>query len=175
VGGGSPGLSLSPAASRPTSHRGLLIFPIRAGAATLLIERTTPAELADHIAARGVKIIDGIGSTELLHIFISAADDDIRPGSTGRPVPGYRAAILDAHGEPVPDGQPGRLAAKGPTGCKYLADYQQRNYVSDGWNFTEQLGTTRPVKHPAQRALRADTAVGVHATAVWLELPSHRT
>ncbi len=163
----------------------LVIFPIRAGAATLLIERATPAELADHIAARGVtvcstaptaframlaagkadklrglrrpvsagetlpgsvwhafydatgvKIIDGIGSTELLHIFISAADDQIRPGSTGLPVPGYRAMIADADGNPVPDGEPGRLAVKGPTGCRYLADPRQRSYVSDGWNFT---------------------------------------
>jgi 2-aminobenzoate-CoA ligase len=164
----------------------MLIFPIRAGAATLLIERATPAELADLIAARGVTIvstaptayramlaagkagqlrglrrpvsagetlpgsvwqafydatgvaiIDGIGSTELLHIFIAAADDSIRPGSTGLPVPGYRAAILDAEGAPVPDGQPGRLAVKGPTGCKYLGDDRQRSYVgSGGWNFT---------------------------------------
>jgi 2-aminobenzoate-CoA ligase len=163
----------------------LLIFPIRAGASTLLIERATPAELADHIAARGVtvvstaptayramlaagkadqlrglrrpvsagetlpasvwhafydatgvKIIDGIGSTELLHIFISAADDQIRPGSTGLPVPGYRALILGADGQPVPDGEPGRLAVKGPTGCRYLADDRQRSYVSGGWNFT---------------------------------------
>jgi 2-aminobenzoate-CoA ligase len=86
--------------------------------------------------ATGVKIIDGIGSTELLHIFISAADDQIRPGSTGLPVPGYRAVILDDAGEPVPDGQSGRLAVKGPTGCRYLADDRQRNYVSHGWNFT---------------------------------------
>jgi 2-aminobenzoate-CoA ligase len=163
----------------------LLIFPIRAGAATLLIERATPAELADQIAARGVticstaptaframlaagkadqlrglrrpvsagetlpgslwhafynatgvKIIDGIGSTELLHIFISAADDQIRPGATGLPVPGYRAAIHDDAGQPVPDGQAGHLAVKGPTGCRYLADDRQRNYVSDGWNLT---------------------------------------
>jgi 2-aminobenzoate-CoA ligase len=163
----------------------ILIFPIRAGAATLLIERATPAELADQIASRGVtvvstaptayramlaagkaeqlrglrrpvsagetlpgsvwrafyeatgvKIIDGIGSTELLHIFISAADDQIRPGSTGLPVPGYRAVILDEAGKPVPDGEPGRLAVKGPTGCRYLSDERQRSYVSGGWNFT---------------------------------------
>jgi len=164
---------------------GLLVFPLRAGAATLLLEKATPAELADHIAARGVtvlstaptaframlaagkadqlrglrrpvsagehlsasvwqafydatgvKIIDGIGSTEMLHIFISSADDEIRAGSTGRPVPGYEAAILDAEGKPVPDGTPGRLAVKGPTGCRYLADDRQRTYVHDGWNFT---------------------------------------
>ncbi len=163
----------------------LVVFPLRAGAATLLLEKATPAELADHIAERGVtvvstaptayramiaagkgpqlrglrrpvsagehlpastwqafydatgvKIIDGIGSTELLHIFISAADDQIRPGSTGLAVPGYRAAILDDAGKPVPDGEPGRLAVLGPTGCRYLADPRQRSYVSDGWNLT---------------------------------------
>jgi 2-aminobenzoate-CoA ligase len=83
-----------------------------------------------------VKIIDGIGSTEMLHIFISSSDDEIRPGSTGRAVPGYEAAILDDEGKPVPDGTPGRLAVKGPTGCRYLADERQRSYVQDGWNFT---------------------------------------
>jgi 2-aminobenzoate-CoA ligase len=163
----------------------LLIFPLRAGAAALLLEKATPAELADHVAAHGVtvlstaptayramlaagkaaqlrglrrpvsagehlphstwrafydatgvKIIDGIGSTEMLHIFISSADDEIRPGSTGRAVPGYEAAILDSEGKPVPDGTPGRLAVKGPTGCLYLADDRQRSYVQDGWNLT---------------------------------------
>jgi 2-aminobenzoate-CoA ligase len=83
-----------------------------------------------------VKIIDGIGSTEMLHIFISSADDEIRPGSTGRVVPGYEAEIMDAEGKPVPDGTPGRLAVKGPTGCRYLTDDRQRSYVQDGWNFT---------------------------------------
>jgi 2-aminobenzoate-CoA ligase len=164
---------------------GLLVFPLRVGASTLLLEKATPAELADQIAARGVtvlstaptaframlaagkaaqlrglrrpvsagehlpgstwqafydatgvKIIDGIGSTEMLHIFISSADDDIRAGSTGRVVPGYEAAILDPDGKPVPDGTPGRLAVKGPTGCRYLADDRQRSYVADGWNLT---------------------------------------
>ncbi len=164
---------------------GLLIFPLRAGAATLLLERATPAQLADQIAAHGVTvcctaptgyramlaagkagqlrslrrpvsagehlpastwrafrdatgtaIIDGIGSTELLHIFISAAGDDIRPGSTGRPVPGYRAVVLGDDGRPVPDGTPGRLAVRGPTGCRYLAGDRQLSYVQDGWNIT---------------------------------------
>ncbi|HEY7011665.1 MAG TPA: AMP-binding protein [Streptosporangiaceae bacterium] len=164
---------------------GLLVFPLRAGAATLLLEKATPAELAGEIAAHGVtvlstsptaframlgagqaeqlrglrrpvsagehlpgstwrafydatgvKIIDGIGSTEMLHIFISSSDDEIRPGSTGRVVPGYEAAILDDDGKPVPDGEPGRLAVKGPTGCTYLADDRQRTYTRGGWNFT---------------------------------------
>ena len=164
---------------------GLLLYPLRSGASALLIERATPTELADVIAAHGVTvlstaptayramlaagkasslknlrrcisagehlpksvwedfheatgiaIIDGIGSTEMLHIFICAADDDIRPGSTGKAVPGYRATILDEDGADVPDGQPGRLAVKGPTGCRYLSDPRQRNYVQHGWNIT---------------------------------------
>jgi 2-aminobenzoate-CoA ligase len=86
--------------------------------------------------ATGLRIIDGIGSTEMLHIFISAADGDVRPGSTGRPVPGYEAAVVDAAGRPVPDGQSGRLAVRGPTGCRYLADARQRTYVQHGWNIT---------------------------------------
>jgi len=163
----------------------LLLFPLRAGAATLLVEKATPAELTDYIAdhgvtvlstaptayramlatgkasklrglrrpvsagenlpaatwqafydATGVQIIDGIGSTEMLHIFIAAADDDIKPGSTGKVVPGYTAAVVDRDGKPVPDGQPGRLAVKGPTGCRYLNDERQRTYVQDGWNLT---------------------------------------
>jgi 2-aminobenzoate-CoA ligase len=164
---------------------GLLLYPLRAGASTLLIERATPAELADAIAAHGVTvlstaptayramlaagkasslknlrrcisagehlpksvwedfrtatgiaIIDGIGSTEMLHIFICSADEDIRAGSTGRAVPGYRATILDSDGTEVSDGQPGRLAVKGPTGCRYLSDPRQQNYVQHGWNIT---------------------------------------
>lgn len=86
--------------------------------------------------ATGIRLIDGIGATELLHIFISAADDDIRPGTTGRPVPGYRAKVVDADFNEVPDGEPGRLAVVGPTGCRYLADDRQREYVQHGWNVT---------------------------------------
>ena len=163
----------------------LLLFPLRVGAATLLLEKATPVELADAIAqhgvtvlstaptayramlaagaaatlrglrrpvsagehlpestwqafydATGVKIIDGIGSTEMLHIFIASAGDDIRPGSTGKVVPGYTATIVGPDGKPVPDGEPGRLAVKGPTGCTYLNDERQRDYVQDGWNIT---------------------------------------
>jgi 2-aminobenzoate-CoA ligase len=164
---------------------GLVVFPLRVGAATLLLERGTPDVLLPAIAehrptvlftaptayrailaglgthdvsslrrcvsagehlpaatwhafheATGIKIIDGIGSTELLHIFISAADDDIRPGSTGKPVPGYEACVLGDDGRPVPDGQIGRLAVRGPTGCRYLADARQTTYVRHGWNLT---------------------------------------
>ncbi|HET7419194.1 MAG TPA: benzoate-CoA ligase family protein [Candidatus Dormibacteraeota bacterium] len=86
--------------------------------------------------ASGLRIIDGIGSTELLHIFISAAGDDIRPGSTGRAVPGYVAEIQDGDGRKVPDGELGRLAVKGPTGCRYLRGDRQTTYVDHGWNIT---------------------------------------
>jgi 2-aminobenzoate-CoA ligase len=86
--------------------------------------------------ATGLKIIDGIGSTEMLHIFLASADDDIRPGSTGRPVPGYVATTLDELGDETPPGVPGRLAVKGPTGCRYLYGDRQTVYVQDGWNVT---------------------------------------
>lgn len=83
----------------------------------------------------GIGIVDGIGSTEMMHIFVSAAGDDIRPGSTGKAVPGYEATVLDADGKPLDEGE-GRLAIKGPTGCRYLDDERQANYVVDGWNVT---------------------------------------
>ena len=165
---------------------GLLLFPFRFGACTLLLEQATPPHLlkaitefrpticftaptayramcgllADHDVsslrlcvsagetlppsvfeawrdATGITIIDGIGATEMLHIFISASGDDIRPGATGRVVPGYEARIVDERGEQLPDGAVGRLAVRGPTGCRYLADLdRQREYVQDGWNLT---------------------------------------
>ncbi|WP_433555154.1 AMP-binding protein [Pseudonocardia xinjiangensis] len=164
---------------------GLVVFPLHAGASTVLLDRTTPEQLAEAVAAEGatvlftaptayravlasggihrlaglrravsagealpatvwhavhdatgLRIIDGIGSTEMLHVFISAADDDIRPGRTGRAVPGYRAAVLDDDGNPVPDGTPGHLAVQGPTGCRYLGGDRQENYVRHGWNHT---------------------------------------
>ena len=83
----------------------------------------------------GIAITDGIGSTEMMHIFVSAAGEDIRPGSTGKAVPGYEATILDADAKPLAEGE-GRLAIKGPTGCRYLDDERQRNYVKNGWNIT---------------------------------------
>jgi 2-aminobenzoate-CoA ligase len=87
--------------------------------------------------ATGIRIIDGIGATEMLHIFISAAGDDIRPGSTGRPVPGYEAKVVDEAGDVVPPGTIGRLAVRGPTGCRYLDNIErQRAYVENGWNLT---------------------------------------
>ncbi|HEX3457295.1 MAG TPA: AMP-binding protein [Candidatus Baltobacteraceae bacterium] len=83
----------------------------------------------------GLKILDGIGSTEMLHIFIGSPLDEARPGSTGRVVPGYVAEIHDDDGRPLPDGTMGRLAVKGPTGCKYLQDERQSIYVQRGWNY----------------------------------------
>ena len=87
-------------------------------------------------ATTGIEIIDGLGSTELLHIFISHDEAHARPGSTGTVVPGYVACVLDDQLRPVPAGQVGRLAVKGPTGCRYLDDERQRDYVQGGWNLT---------------------------------------
>jgi 2-aminobenzoate-CoA ligase len=165
---------------------GILLFPMRFGASTLLIEKPSAAALLEAIAAHrcttcftaptlyrqmaqlaprydlaslakcvsagetlprpvfeafreatGVRIIDGIGATEMLHIFISAAGDAIRPGATGQPIPGYEAKVVDEAGHEVPAGTVGRLAVRGVTGCRYLDDEErQRRYVADGWNLT---------------------------------------
>ena len=164
---------------------GLLLFPLYAGAATLLLEKATPEELLRAIDEFGVttiftapiayramcgmldrydvstlqtcvsageslpkpvydawfartnlRILDGIGSTEMLHIFIGSPREQTRAGSTGRVVPGYLAEIHDEAGMPLSVGEIGRLAVKGPTGCKYLADDQrQQTYVQAGWNY----------------------------------------
>jgi 2-aminobenzoate-CoA ligase len=84
----------------------------------------------------GLRIIDGIGATEMLHIFISASGHAIRPGATGRALPGYRAMVVDEAMRPLPPGEVGKLAVRGPTGCRYLADERQAEYVRDGWNLT---------------------------------------
>lgn len=164
---------------------GLVVFPLRFGASTLLTERTTPAQLAElsreagatilftaptayraiikeglahllrplrvavsageHLPEAtwrevkketGLDLVNGIGSTEMLHVFISAAGNEIRPGATGRPVPGFRATILGNNDEELEPGQIGRLAVIGPTGCRYLDDPRQENYVVNGWNVT---------------------------------------
>jgi 2-aminobenzoate-CoA ligase len=88
--------------------------------------------------ARGhrIEIIDGIGATEMLHIFISADEAHARAGATGLAIPGYRACVMDDQGHEVPRGTIGRLAVQGPTGCRYLGDARQANYVSGGWNYT---------------------------------------
>ena len=87
-------------------------------------------------SATGIELIDGIGSTELLHIFISATEEQARGGATGLVVPGYQACVLGDDGQELPPGKVGRLAVRGPTGCKYLADERQKVYVQDGWNLT---------------------------------------
>ena len=84
----------------------------------------------------GLKILDGIGSTEMLHIFIGAPMDKVKPGATGLPVPGYEAKLIDDDGNDLPRGSTGRLAVRGPTGCRYLADARQEQYVQNGWNIT---------------------------------------
>ncbi|HLO92943.1 MAG TPA: AMP-binding protein, partial [Burkholderiaceae bacterium] len=86
--------------------------------------------------ATGIELIDGIGATEMLHIFISHDEAGARPGATGRAVPGYQACVLDEQGQVLPPGSVGRLAVKGPTGCRYLDDERQRGYVLKGWNLT---------------------------------------
>jgi len=164
---------------------GLVLFPLRAGATMILLEKAPPDELlagiARHraticftaptayramlgklpghdisslrkcisagealpqatfdawLAATGIKIMDGIGATEMLHIFIGSPEDEIRAGSTGRVVPGYEAMVIDDEGREMPPGIVGRLAVRGPTGCRYLADVRQCVYVQSGWNVT---------------------------------------
>jgi 2-aminobenzoate-CoA ligase len=164
---------------------GLVLFPLRIGASTVLLEKAGPDELLDAIAkykitipftaptayramlgklkdydisslrkcvsagetlpkatfeawkaATGITILDGIGATEMLHIFIGSPENEVRAGSTGRPVPGYEARILDDDGNAAKPGTVGRLAVRGPTGCRYLADERQKKYVQDGWNVT---------------------------------------
>jgi 2-aminobenzoate-CoA ligase len=85
--------------------------------------------------ASGIEMTDGIGATEMFHIFISAAPQDVRRGAIGKAVPGYTAKVVDDDGNEVPRGTIGKLAVIGPTGCKYLDDPRQANYVKDGWNY----------------------------------------
>ena len=164
---------------------GLVLFPLRVGASTILLEKAAPddllaaigrhraticftaptayramlGKLSEHdisslrkcvsagealpkatfdawLTATGIKILDGIGATEMLHIFIGSPEDAIRAGATGKPVPGYEARVVDERGNEVPPGTIGRLAVRGPTGCRYLADERQRQYVQNGWNIT---------------------------------------
>jgi 2-aminobenzoate-CoA ligase len=164
---------------------GLVLFPLRIGASTVLLEKAAPDDLLAAIArhkisvcftaptayramlgklsghdisslrkcvsagetlpkatfeawqaATGIKILDGIGATEMLHIFIGSPEEEVRAGSTGKPVPGYQACILDQAGRVAKPGTVGRLAVRGPTGCRYLADDRQMKYVQNGWNVT---------------------------------------
>jgi 2-aminobenzoate-CoA ligase len=98
---------------------------------------TLPAPVFEQWTTKtGKPILDGIGSTEMLHIFITNRVGDARAGATGKPVTGYVAKIVDDGMNAVPRGEIGRLAVRGPTGCRYLADKRQTNYVRDGWNLT---------------------------------------
>ncbi len=99
-------------------------------------ETLPPPVYEEWIAKTGKPILDGIGATELLHIFISNRFGDHKPGCTGKPVTGYEAKVIGDDGEEVPDGQMGRLAVRGPTGCRYLKDERQSDYVRDGWNIS---------------------------------------
>jgi 2-aminobenzoate-CoA ligase len=89
--------------------------------------------------ATGLKILDGIGATEMMHIFIGAPESEIRPGATGKAVPGYQAKVIDDDGHECAPGTVGRLAVRGPTGCRYLSDARQQKYVQDGWNVTGDI------------------------------------
>jgi 2-aminobenzoate-CoA ligase len=164
---------------------GLVLFPLRVGASTVLLEKVSPDDLLPAIgkfgatvcftaptayramlgklaahdisslrkcvsagealpkatfeaweAATAIKILDGIGATEMLHIFIGSPEGEVRPGATGRPVPGYEARVVDGDGNELPPNTLGRLAVRGPTGCRYLADRRQLQYVQNGWNIT---------------------------------------
>jgi 2-aminobenzoate-CoA ligase len=96
-----------------------------------------PAETrAAWLSSTGIVLIDGIGATEMLHIFISHDEANARPGATGKPVPGYVAEVVDDQDRPVAPGVVGRLRVKGPTGCRYLNGDRQQNYVQNGWNYT---------------------------------------
>ena len=164
---------------------GLLCFPLRFGASTVLVEKLLPDTLLQTIRdfkaticftaptfwrlmaplaqkggvgrlkkcvsagealpdatrqlwkqASGIEIIDGIGATEMIHIFISSPPEEVRRGAIGKVVPGYHALIVDDEGNPLPAGTVGKLTVIGPTGCRYLDDARQSQYVQHGWNLT---------------------------------------
>ncbi|WP_125099071.1 AMP-binding protein [Leucobacter chromiireducens] len=125
----------------PTGYRTILKEGYAAELSHLRIgvsagEHLPPEVFAAVEEASGLRLVNGIGSTEMLHVFVSAAGDEIRPGATGRAVPGYRATILDDTGAELGPGEAGHLAVIGPTGCRYLDDERQADYVRNGWNVT---------------------------------------
>lgn len=126
----------------PTAYRAMM-RAMDAGAdlsslrAAVSAGETLPGPVYEEwMAKTGKPMLDGIGATEMLHIFISNRFDDHKPACTGKPVTGYQARLIDDSGAEVPVGTPGRLAVRGPTGCRYLADDRQASYVKDGWNIT---------------------------------------
>jgi 2-aminobenzoate-CoA ligase len=126
----------------PTAYR-VMLKAMEEGAdlsslrAAVSAGETLPAPVYEEwIQKTGKPMLDGIGATEMLHIFITNRFDDHRPGCTGRPVSGYDARVVDKAGNEVPRGEVGRLAVRGPTGCRYLADNRQGKYVERGWNIT---------------------------------------
>ncbi|GAA3994580.1 AMP-binding protein [Deinococcus rubellus] len=128
-------------ATAPTSYRMMAALPDLDGLKSLrkCISAGEALPAATRLRwreATGIELIDGIGATELLHIFISADEQHARSGATGQVIPGIRACVLDENGEPLPPGLPGRLAVQGPVGCRYLADERQHDYVQRGWNIT---------------------------------------
>ena len=126
----------------PTAYR-VMLKAMEEGAnlsslrAAVSAGETLPAPVYEEwMAKTGKPMLDGLGSTEMLHIFLTNRFDDHRPASTGRPVTGYEARIVGEDGRESPRGEIGRLAVRGPTGCRYLADDRQRKYVQNGWNLT---------------------------------------
>ncbi len=168
---------------------GLVVFPLRFGAASVLLEEASAADLIDEIktynatiafagpstyhrilalkgspkdlaslrcavaagdalppktfeawtARYGIPLLDGIGGTEMLHIFVSSHLGEAAAGVSGRPVAGYEAKVVDTHMHEVPRGAYGHLAVRGPTGCRYLDDPRQRQFVRNGWNLTDDM------------------------------------
>ncbi|MFA6616703.1 MAG: AMP-binding protein [Hydrogenophaga sp.] len=124
----------------PTFYRQMAPFAREHGVGKLRLSVSAGEGLPDATRqlwkeASGIEMLDGIGATEMFHIFISAAPADVRRGAVGRVVPGYEARIVDDEGRELPRGQVGRLAVRGPTGCRYLDGERQTQYVQDGWNF----------------------------------------
>ncbi len=124
----------------PTFYRQMAAFAKQYGAPTLRICVSAGEALPDATRqlwkdATGIEMTDGIGATEMFHIFISTDPADVRRGAIGKVVPGYIARVVDDNGVEVPRGTIGKLAIKGPTGCRYLEDERQANYVKDGWNY----------------------------------------
>ncbi|MFN3494137.1 MAG: AMP-binding protein [Hydrogenophaga sp.] len=124
----------------PTFYRQMAPFAKQHGVGQLRISVSAGEGLPDATRqlwkeASGLEMLDGIGATEMFHIFISSPPEAVRRGAIGQVVPGYQARIVDEQGQPVPVGEVGRLAVKGPTGCRYLDDLRQAQYVQDGWNF----------------------------------------